>query len=213
MAVWLARHAQDLCAQERRLGDEGLSQLGRQQARALGERLAKVEFRGCLVSPMRRAGETARLVLEGRDVPLEVDPCLAEGALGALDGLSRAEAQRRHAADFRLGEGTVERIAASGRTAPGGESREIFLGRALAASQRVERELERGGELLMVSHGGLLNYMLQILLGVPVRDEVPFGFDHAHVVALRRAGRPGFGPFVSLWPVLQGVQGVDQGNQ
>ncbi len=61
-------------------------------------------------------------------------------------------------------------IAASGRTAPGGETRDAFLARARRASERVARELHADTPLLLVSHGGLLNYLLQILLGVPLRD-------------------------------------------
>ncbi len=210
MAVYLVRHAEDLACCERRLGDTGLSPRGRRQARALAARLAKIEFRACLVSPLCRAGETARLLLEGRHVPLEVEPNLAEGSLGELEGMDREEAQRRYPVDFRLGSGVVERIAASGRSAPGGETREGFLERARAASLRIERELGRDGNLLVISHGGLLNYLLQILLRMPLRDEVTFGFEHSGVVALAHWGRAsGDVPRVSLH---FGSQGVDQGN-
>jgi probable phosphoglycerate mutase len=210
VAVYLVRHAEDLAHREGRLGDEDLSSEGRRQARALGARLSKVELRACLVSPLRRAGETARLVLEGREVPLEVDPNLAEGALGELEGLDRDDAGRRYPEDFRLGQGVVERIAATGRTAPGGESRDAFLARARAASQRVEQELASQGNVLVIAHGGLLNYLLQILLQIPLRDQVPFGFEHSGLVALRRAGTASaYGPFVSL---RFGLQGADQGN-
>ena len=210
MAVYLVRHAEDLASCERRLGDAGLSPRGRRQARTLAAKLAKIEFRACLVSPLRRAGETARLLLEGRGVPLEVDPNLAEGSLGELEGMDREEAQARYPADFRLGSGVVERIAASGRSAPGGETREGFLERARAASLRIERELARDGNLLVVSHGGLLNYLLQILLRMPLRDEVPFGFEHSGVVALAQwGGASGDVPRVSL---RFGPHGADRGN-
>jgi len=210
MSVWLVRHAQDLGASEGRFGDLGLSDPGRRQARELGERLAKLPFRACLMSPLRRAGETTHLLLAGREVPVEVDPDLAEGSLGALTGLSREQARLRHPADFRLGDGVIERIAASGRTAPGGETRDAFLARAQRASERVARELHADTPLLLVSHGGLLNYLLQILLGVPLRDEVPFAFEHAGVAVLRpKGGGAQRAPHVSLH---FGVQGADQPN-
>jgi probable phosphoglycerate mutase len=210
VTVWLVRHAEDLGASEQRFGDLPLSPTGRDQARAVAVRLAKVPFRGCLVSPMRRAVETAQLLLEGRDVPLELDSDLAEGALGDLDGLTRAEARRRYPRDFRFDGGVVQRIAASGRTAPGGETRDVFLARVGSCARRVQTELARDGELLLVAHGGLLNYLLQVLLRMPLRDELPFGFEHAGLVALRQEGDvPGYGPFPSL---VVGVQGADQAN-
>ena len=50
--------------------------------------------------------------------------------------------------------------------------------------------------MLVVAHGGLLNYLLQILLRMPIRDEVPFGFEHCGVVRLLHyREEPGFGPF------------------
>ena len=210
MSVWLVRHAQDLGASEERFGDLGLSESGQRQARELGERLAKLPFRACLVSPLRRAGETTRLLLGGRDIPVEVDSDLAEGSLGALSGLTREEARLRHPADFRLGDGVIERIAASGHTAPGGETRDAFVGRARRASERVARELRAHGPLLLVSHGGLLNYLLQILLGVPLRDEVPFAFEHAGVAVLRPKGAGA--QRVAQVSLHFGVQGADQPN-
>ena len=208
MAVWLVRHGEDRCAAEGRFGDEGLSVLGREQARALGARLADIPLRLALVSPLKRAGETARLILKGRDVASELEPDLAEGALGALDGLTRAAALERHPQAFRHGRGVVERLAATGHTAPGGESREAFLARAERARMRVEAELEAGGEILVVSHGGLLNYLLQLILGLPVRDEVPFGFANCGLVALlRHGGGDGYGPF----PVLRFGHGAIDG--
>jgi probable phosphoglycerate mutase len=200
LAVYLVRHAQDRAAAAARFADEGLSPAGEAQARALAQSLAKTDFSACLSSPLRRAVETARVVLEGRNLPLRLEPLLAEGALGALDGLSQREAAERFPDDFRLGSTVVARIAAAGRTAPAGETRAGFLERAEAAAQLVLGESERkNSNLLVISHGGLLNYLLQIAVGVPVRDEVPFGFDHCGVLRLHqwREG-VGFGPFPML---------------
>jgi broad specificity phosphatase PhoE len=199
--VYLVRHAESATARERRFGDGGLSEAGREQARELGRSLAQVPFYRCLCSPLERARETAGLVLAGRDVPIVVEAVLAEGDVGALEGLDFEQAQERHAQDFRLGLSTVPRIAAAGRTAPGGESRSAFLERVEQAAGLVRRELaapERA-PTLVVSHGGLLNYLLQRLLSMPVRDEVPFGFDHCGGVRLIEFREPpGFGPFPML---------------
>lgn len=199
MTSWLVRHGEDLAASQGRFGDQGLSDLGRRQSRALAARLRDTPFRVALVSPLERAGETARILLDGRDVPVRVEPLLAEGSVGHLKGLTREQAQRRYADDFRFGFGVVERLAASGRTAPGGETRADFVERARRAAERVAAEHDSGGNLLVVSHGGLLNYLLQIALELPLRDRVPFGFAHCGVAALERRDEAApFGPFEML---------------
>ncbi|NRA03319.1 MAG: histidine phosphatase family protein [Myxococcales bacterium] len=200
MAVYLVRHAEDLGAAEARLGDLGLSALGRVQAKRTAGALAGLSLDRCVSSPLARALETARSLVAGRAIPLEVEPVFAEGSLGRLEGLSLEAAARAFPEDFRLGSSVVARLAAAGRTAPGGESRERFLGRVERAHEFVARALARDhGNLLVVSHGGLLNYLLQRLLRIPARDEVPFGFDHCgllRVVSYREAD--GFGPFPML---------------
>lgn len=208
MAVYLVRHGEDRAAVEGRFGDEGLSERGIAQVRGLAERLAPIPFRGCLVSPLKRAGETARILVEGRSIEPELCPDLAEGSVGDLEGLTKELARERYPEFFRVGRGVVERLAVSASTAPGGESRDEFLGRARAAGARISAELETEGDpLLVVSHGGLLNYMLQMLLGLPLRDEVPFGFENAGVAALVRRGAADYGPFLSF---RVGVDGIDR---
>jgi probable phosphoglycerate mutase len=61
--LYLVRHAE----QEQTAVEDpavGLSQLGRRQARLLGQRLRNVPFEGLHHSPLRRAEETAKLIAE-----------------------------------------------------------------------------------------------------------------------------------------------------
>ena len=173
MAVYLVRHAEDRGAAEARFGDFGLTPRGLAQASEAARALARIPFERCVTSPLERALETARCLVAERGVPLEVEPVFAEGSLGQLAGLSHAEAAAEFPRDLRLGHSVVARLAASGRTAPVGEERAAFLDRADLARAYVARALEATEEnLLVVSHGGLLNFLLQLLLGMPVRDEV-----------------------------------------
>jgi probable phosphoglycerate mutase len=198
--VYLVRHAEDRAVSEHRFGDEGLSERGLRQASELGAALAHVPFARCLCSPLRRARETAERALEGRDVPTLVIESLAEGSAGDLAGLGYAEAAARYPHFFRLGRSVVPRLAGSDLTAPGGETRAAFLARVEEAVAVVESAAEASpGPLLVVSHGGLLNFALQRLLRMTPRDEVPFGFDHCGVVKLLRySEEPAFGPFTML---------------
>ncbi|MFQ5697459.1 MAG: histidine phosphatase family protein [Myxococcota bacterium] len=197
MEVWLVRHAENLAAAEGRFGDGGLSPRGREQARRLGEALGGRSLRACFCSPLRRARETAEIALQGRSVEIRIWPELAEGSVGDLEGLSYREGIARHPKDFRLGRSLVPRLAASGRTAPGGESRDAFVARAVRAAERIREQLASApsGLAWVVSHGGILNYLLQQLLDRPVQDRVPFGFDHCGVVrVISYRESPAFGP-------------------
>ena len=92
--VVLARHDESETAAAGVVGgDAGLTQRGRRQARRLGERLASTAIEVCLVSPARRARETAEIALAGRRVPLVV--------LGDLDDIRFGAFERRMLAAYR----------------------------------------------------------------------------------------------------------------
>jgi broad specificity phosphatase PhoE len=194
------RHAEDRAAQAERFGDESLSERGLAQARALAERLAGTEFVSCYSSPLERAVATARVLVLGRGLEIELEPCLAEGSVGALAGLDFEAARRAHPQVFATGRSVVARLAASGSSAPGGESRAAFMARVRDSRALVGRLLaDTDGRALVVSHGGLLNYVLQLIVALEPRDEVPFGFDHCGLVRiLSYREQPGFGPFPML---------------
>ncbi len=204
MDLYLVRHGQDRAAVGQRFGDEGLSDTGLAQARALAESLGPIPFARCLCSPLRRALETAEKLCAAREIEPEIEPDLAEGSLGALDGLSQEEAEARFPDYFRLGHSIGARLAATGRTAPdgpglAGETLEAFLERARRVLARLERERAQTSRLLVVAHGGLLNLVLQLLLGLEARERVPFGFEHCGVLrVLDYREPPGYGPFPML---------------
>lgn len=200
MEVWLVRHAEDRSAAQGRFGDEGLSARGVEQARALARAIRSVRFCVCLASPLERATETARVLCEGRGLEPEIDPHLAEGAIGDLAGMTIEEAKRLHPRDFAIGSTVIARLRATGRTAPGGESRADFITRARTARDRVvgllaDARADVHDRALVVAHGGLLDFLLQLLVDMEPRDEVPFGFDHcgvARILSYREP--PAFGP-------------------
>ena len=109
-----------------------LTPAGREQARALGARLAGEELELCVVTEFLRTQETADIALEGRDVPRLVLPALDDIRFGEYEGRlladyrvwarahgpedivpggdeSRADAVRRYAGAFRTLLGLPER--------------------------------------------------------------------------------------------------------
>jgi broad specificity phosphatase PhoE len=89
--VVLARHAQSVLNLERRVnGDPSrpvpLTELGRDEARRLGEQVANVPFDLCLHTRFPRTRETAEVALAGRDIPLAAEPLFDDIDIGDLDG-------------------------------------------------------------------------------------------------------------------------------
>ncbi len=200
MAVYLVRHAEDRAAADDRYADTGLSEQGRQQAEALAERLRATPFVRCFASPLLRAKETAEILTKDRDMRIEIKQCLQEGAIGDLDGLTHAEAKDRFPEAFKRGHTVLARLAESDRTAPGGETRQKFLLRAQESADLVRAELENdNSNSLIVSHGGLLHFLIWNLLQKTPGEAPNFGFDHASVLKIvSYREEPAFGPFPML---------------
>jgi alpha-ribazole phosphatase len=72
----------------------GLTELGRKQARQLGERLAGEPIGLCVVTEFARTTETAELVLAGREVPRLVVSELNDPFYGGFEGKALADYRR-----------------------------------------------------------------------------------------------------------------------
>jgi probable phosphoglycerate mutase len=123
--------------------DIPLTDVGREQARRLGEALAGRAFGRVLTSPLSRASETARIA--GFEPGIVVDPDLQEWDYGVYEGRRRVD------------------IAAD---EPGWTvwSRPITGGESLAelgarADRVIDRLLPIGGDVLVFSHGHFLRVL------------------------------------------------------
>ena len=143
--------------------DSPLTDLGVRQARAHALTLSGVALARAYVSPMGRAQHTARLVLEGRDVPVEVLDDLAEVDAGSVSRLGKAERL------VRFPEFAAARVRDKYRTSfPGGESYETAAPRVRRALERIEAD--GPGEVLIVSHEMTGKLLRMHLLGLPPEE-------------------------------------------
>ena len=67
--------------------DIPLNENGRRMAREAAAKYRNTHFDVCYSSPLQRAFETARIVLEGRDVPIIRDERLSEMGFGEHEGM------------------------------------------------------------------------------------------------------------------------------
>src|SRR2546425_6307929 len=78
--------------------EDGLSDLGRCQAEALGERLARYEIATLYSSTLKRAVQTAEIISARTDLAIVPDPRLREWDPGEWTGLTEDEVRARDAA-------------------------------------------------------------------------------------------------------------------
>ena len=150
--VFLARHGE---TEWSRLGrhtgrtDLPLTDIGREQATTLGDRLAENRFALVLTSPLSRAAETARLAGFGTTVTAEPD--LQEWDYGDLEG-RRSDEIRADMPGWTIWRGPW----------PGAET----IGEvAMRADRVIARARAVDGDVLLFSHGHLLRILAARWLG------------------------------------------------
>ena len=192
--VLLVRHGQSEWNAEGRWqgqADVALSDLGRLQAVHAAQHLGVVD--AIVASDLMRASETALIISEALGVgPVVIEPGFRERDAGEWSGLTRAEIERdwpgylgpapdRHSA-FAPTVGTPDHEQ---KRPPSWEPDEDLVVRAEAALVRVH-ELVPEGEVLVVTHGGLI-YAIERTLGAPFTR---MGNLEARWIDLDAEGRP-----------------------
>ncbi len=145
MKLYVTRHGETAWNKENKVcgrTELPLTDTGRAQAQEAKEKLSGVHFDRVVCSPMLRARQTAAIICEGRDVPIERHMALIEQSYGDCEGADRFdETFLSHKRNFADGY-------------PGGESH-------LALAKRVYRFLEEfcarcpQETVLLVCHGGV----------------------------------------------------------
>ena len=185
--LYLIRHAESVWNSERRVQgtclEVPLSPVGREQAQLLGKRLINLPFTHVYCSPAERALETARIAL-GDDRPITVVDDLHELGLGAWEGrlISEIEAERPGAIDGWYRDPASIRIE-------GMEEIERFRRRALAAIGGIV-DASGTGNVVVVTHGGIICSYLTGILNMSLSDLWGFSLPNASITAVVLDFRP-----------------------
>ena len=183
--AWLVRHGETEWA---RLGrhtgrtDVPLTETGREQALALGRRLAGTAFALVLTSPLSRAAETAALAGLGDAVVADDD--LREWDYGALEGRTTPEI-REEMPGWTIWTGPW----------PAGETLDDV-------AERADRVLSRwytadlDGDVLLFSHGHMLRVLAARWLRLPASSGSMFALSTATVSVL---GWDRENPVIEVW--------------
>jgi len=164
--LYLVRHgATPLTAEDRFSGAENvfLSDVGREQAGRLAERLADDHITAIYASPLDRTMETARIL--GR--PLRLEPLSRDGlreiSHGHWEGRTRKEVETQFAAEYTAWEADPFTFAPEG-----GESGISVLARALPVIREIIVQ-HKDENILVVSHKATLRLVISSLLGFDAR--------------------------------------------
>jgi probable phosphoglycerate mutase len=183
----LVRHGQSTWNREHRIQgqlDPPLSEEGRRQAERVGRRLAGRRFAGFYSSDLKRAFETSQAIEAAIGKHAEPMPGLREIYLGEWEGLRTDDlAQRFPEAWARWTEEPDWDLV------PGGEGAALFETRVAAALDEI-LERHHHGDVVVVTHGGVIQIALHRVVGRPSRGLFPFKIQNASIsVVEKREGR------------------------
>ncbi|MEX2236234.1 MAG: histidine phosphatase family protein [Dehalococcoidia bacterium] len=161
--IYLVRHGQSVANVEPIIGgmrgDAGLTKLGREQARRLGERLRSeaIKVDALYASTLPRAMQTAEYLAAALGLPINPDDELQELRPGESDGMSwEAFLAKYGRPDFSNPHRPMS---------PGGESWAELLLRVGRAMHRL-RDAHTGQTVLAVTHGGFVDGCFYQFMGV-----------------------------------------------
>lgn len=159
----VVRHGETAWNRERRMQghvDTALSEAGREQALALGRRLAGQAFDALYSSDLRRAWDTALVIAEHTGHAIVAEPRLRERAFGIFEGLTYEEMAARHPEEFAHFQSRD-----ADYVIPGGESVREFRERCLACLAEIA-EKHAGAEIVVVTHGLVLDLLYRAAHGM-----------------------------------------------
>jgi probable phosphoglycerate mutase len=139
-----------------------LTPIGISQSLALAETLMKWNIKKVVASPILRAKETGSILAKKIDVPLIISPALREFDCGIMEGRKDEDAWIAH---HSIVQAWDEDQDYDRRIMPDGESFNDIKARFLPfLANVIEENRNQLGDIIIVSHGGILHLMLPLIL-------------------------------------------------
>jgi len=187
----LVRHGQSIWNAEGRVQghqDPLLSEVGKEQAHALAERLRGISIHAAYSSDLSRCVETAHTIVQAHKLMVVRDADLRERGYGVCEGRTVAEMQKDAQTWVRLKDDPQWTI-------PGGESARQVYDRMRAAMRRIVQRHE-GETVLVVTHGGPLRFYFLHVLGLPLESYWQVSVANASLSVVEWHGTRGI---LTLW--------------
>jgi broad specificity phosphatase PhoE len=166
MLMFLVRHAESTWNPMKRIQgqrDPQLSKYGKMEAGLLAKRFRGLSFDAVYASPLRRAYQTAEIVV-GKKAKVIREAGLNEISLGEWEGKTLSSIRKQYGEMFDRWVVRPTRIRV-----PGGEDFKAFVRRVKRTLRAIESAHE-GGNVLVVSHGGVISTYATLVLNLPPDD-------------------------------------------
>ncbi len=177
----LIRHGQATFNVEHRLPgqlpDIPLTEEGRRQAQRTGEALAGLPISAMISSPLERARETAALIAQPRDIPIQLDPDLMDTNVGKWAGMNYNDLSKNDPEWQRY----VRNMLAA---PPGVETGLDVQTRAVRATERARRAPNLGEYVALVAHADVIKFIIAFYTGMPHQCVHFLSIDNASVTLL-----------------------------
>jgi len=165
VTLYFVRHGESEANAARRFAgrtDSPLTERGRQQAQAVAVALTSERFDRVISSPLSRCRDTALVIAQRQQLPVDLEPDLVEIDVGDKTGMPFDEVRG-------LPEWTDDGYIAW----PRGETLDQVLSRAHRVITRIAAE-SAGQRVLVVGHGGVTRILMSHFLGLlPRLDRSP----------------------------------------
>ena len=185
--LYLIRHAATRANLERpyvlqgRRTDLQLSDIGRGQAEAARRVLENRSIHQVFSSPMRRARETAEIIAQPHNTPVQLIDDLVECDVGRWEGLSWETIRTRDPQEYQAFEADPASVPYAG-----GESFQQVHDRAVPAIERLCREYSEGNTLI-VTHNIVARVYVAHVAGIAVRKARSIRQDNAGITVISLA--------------------------
>ena len=163
--IILVRHGETAWNRERRMQGQTntpLSDIGRAQAKAVGQRLARERFAALYSSDLERAWDTAAAIAEVTGHKIIEDKRLRERTFGVFEGLSYEDMITRYPEEHKRFAAREPDFAV-----PGGESPRAFFERSLACLEEIAAA-HPGETVVAVTHGMVLDTLYRAARNMPL---------------------------------------------
>lgn len=181
--LYIMRHGRTDWNEKRKLQgrtDIPLNEDGIRMAEKARDEYADIHFDVCYCSPLKRARQTAEIVLAGRGVPIITDVRLVEMSFGVYEGVADS---------FEIPGCPINTlfVAPEKYVTPveGGESLEqLFARTGEFLEQVVKPQLALGKDVLIIGHGAMNSSIVCQVRGLPVEKFWSAGIENCKLMKL-----------------------------
>lgn len=175
MLLFLVRHAETTYNRQKKIQgqkDPRLSAYGRKEAARLAQRFRELKFAAVYSSPLKRAHETAQIIV-GKRRKIICEDGLREWGLGKWEGKTVAEIRRAYGDAFPKWVHMPSKVPV-----PGGEDFKDFEARVKQTLKAIARR-HPDGNILVVCHGGVISAYATMIMNLT--------FDHIWCIPVGNA--------------------------